>query len=149
MQGRTHRSLRPPGAPFFEYSDDYANVFGIVPRVLAGGWLAVFAGDITNNFILAKMKLLTSGRWLWTRTIGSTIAGQLVNTAVFYVIALSGVLPADALVQAIIAGWLIKTVVELVMTPFTYAVVRRVKRVEGVDYYDTDTNFNPFIFRRD
>jgi hypothetical protein len=134
-----------PAAPFFEHGPAYNAVFGIVPRVLAGGWIAVFCGDIVNNYVLAKLKILTQGRWLWMRTIGSTIIGQLVNTTVFYAVALSGVLPGITLVKAILAGWLLKTLVEIVFTPLTYLVVNAVKRVEGVDMFDRNTNFNPFI----
>ena len=136
-----------PSAPFFDGGEAYETVFGIVPRILIGGWLAIFAGDITNNYILAKLKVLTRGRLLWVRIITSTIVGQGVNTAVFYLVALSGVLPASMLVQSILAGWILKTIVEAVLIPVTYFVVRKVKEVEGVDVYDRDTNFNPFRLR--
>lgn len=133
-------------APFFESADAYKTVFGIVPRVLVGGWLAVFSGDISNNFVLAKLKIYSKGRFLWIRTITSTIVGQGVNTAVFYIIALSGVLPISVLFEGIIAGWIFKTFVEIIMTPITYLVVRFLKKEEGIDFYDTNTKFNPFIF---
>jgi queuosine precursor transporter len=134
-----------PPAPFFaEPNKAYATVFGIVPRVLLGSWLAVFSGDVVNNYVLAKMKLLTQGRWLWTRTIGSTLVAQLINTAVFYVVALSGILAGTELIRAIVVGWLAKTAVEVVMTPVTYLAVNRLKRAEGVDVFDQGTNFNPF-----
>jgi uncharacterized integral membrane protein (TIGR00697 family) len=136
-----------PAAPFFGAGDAYATVFGIVPRVLIGGWLAVFLGDICNNYILAKMKVWTEGKWLWSRTITSTVFGQLVNTTVFYLVALSGVLPRNVLIQAILLGWIAKTAVEVLMTPLTYAAVGFVKRIEGVDHYDRDTDFNPFSFK--
>jgi hypothetical protein len=136
-----------PSAPFFDQGNSYKVVFGIVPRVLVGGWLAVFFGDISNNFILAKVKVITKGKWLWLRTISSTFVGQLVNTAIFYLIALSGVLPMNALFQAIIAGWLLKTAIEVLLTPITYIVVNWVKNVENEDYYDNETNFNPFIMK--
>ncbi len=134
-----------PPASFFTNQEAYATVFGIVPRVLVGGWVAVFFGDIANNYALAKLKILMKGKLLWVRTIASTIAGQLVNTAAFYLIALSGVLPGNVLIESIIAGWILKTLVEVIMTPVTYFVIRQVKIIEGVDYYDNDTNFNPFI----
>ncbi|MBI4755533.1 MAG: queuosine precursor transporter [Betaproteobacteria bacterium] len=134
-----------PPAPFFQDNDAYAKVFGTVPRILLGGWLAVFLGDISNNYVLARMKLWTNGKYLWTRTIGSTIVGQGINTVVFYVVALGGVLPTDVLVSAVMVGWLVKTCVEALMTPFTYAVVRFLKKAEGVDYFDRDTDFNPFL----
>jgi uncharacterized integral membrane protein (TIGR00697 family) len=133
-----------PAAPFFGGQAAYETVFGIVPRVLVGGWLAVFFGDITNNFILAKLKVRMKGKHLWCRTIGSTVVGQFVNTAVFYVVALSGILPSDVLVKSILGGWLIKTGVEAAFTPFTYWIVGVVKKVEGVDHFDEKTNFNPF-----
>ena len=106
--------------------------------------LAVFAGDISNNYVLAKLKIAMEGRYLWVRTISSTIVGQGINTLVFYVVALSGVLPLSALVQAIAVGWVIKISVEVVMTPFTYLIVGRLKKIENVDYYDKETDFNPF-----
>jgi uncharacterized integral membrane protein (TIGR00697 family) len=134
-----------PAAPFFENADAYETVFGIVPRILVGGWLAVFAGDITNNFILAKLKIITNGRHLWLRTISSTIAGQGVNTTVFYIVALWGILPSNILIEGILAGWVIKTIIEAALTPVTYFVVSRLKKSEGVDHYDRETNFNPFI----
>ncbi len=133
-----------PAAPFFDGGDAYETVFGIVPRVLIGGWLAVFIGDITNNYVLAKLKIITQGRFLWLRTITSTVVGQFMNTAVFYVVALWGVLPTSLLLEGILAGWIIKTVVEVLLTPLTYIVINKVKKVEGVDHYDRDTNFNPF-----
>ena len=137
-----------PPAPFFAANDAYATVFGTVPRILLGGWLAVFSGDIVNDYVLAKMKIWTKGRVLWSRLIGSTVVGQLVNTTVFYIVGLYGILPTNALLQGILMGWFLKTVVEVVMVPVTYFVVRKLKSAEGVDYYDYDTNFNPFIIRQ-
>ncbi len=134
-----------PPAPFFGADEAYSTVFGTVPRILVGGWIAVFSGDISNNFVLAKLKILTAGKFLWLRTITSTVVGQGINTAIFYVIALYGILPGNVLLDAILVGWFIKTVVEALMTPVTYAVVGFLKRAEGIDVYDTSTNFNPFI----
>ncbi len=114
-----------------------------------GGWLAVFAGDISNNYVLAKLKVLTRGKLLWLRTNGSTLVGQLVNTAVFYGIALSGGLQANVLMKAILAGWLIKSAVEAIMTPVTYWIVGNLKKKENVDFYDVDTDFTPFIVTPD
>jgi queuosine precursor transporter len=131
-------------ASVFSENEAYVKVFQSVPRILLGGWLAVFSGDIANNFTLAKLKVITEGRFLWLRTISSTFVGQLVNTAVFYVVALGGVLPNSVLIQAILVGWTMKTLVEIVFTPMTYTVVAWLKRVEHEDFYDRDTNFNPF-----
>lgn len=138
-----------PPSPVFENNDAYVAVFQSVPRILIGGWLAVFSGDLSNNFVLAKLKIITRGRFLWSRTISSTIVGQLANTAVFYIVALGGILPNAVITQAIIAGWILKTIVEIVFTPITYLVVSSLKRAEKEDFYDTDTNFNPFIFNPD
>lgn len=136
-----------PPAPFFDKNQSYHDVFSVVPRVLVGGWLAVVAGDFANNYVLAKMKVATNGKHLWLRTIGSTVVGQGVNTTVFYVVALWGILPTNVLLTSILAGWLIKTAVEAAFTPLTYLVVGFLKKAEGVDVYDVDTDFNPFIFR--
>lgn len=133
-----------PAAAFFEAGDAYSTVFGIVPRVLIGGWLAVFLGDISNNFVLAKIKVLMGGKMLWVRTISSTVIGQSVNTTVFYIIALSGVLPSEVMVQAIVIGSLFKIFIEVIFTPLTYLVTANLKKIEGMDFYDRDTNFNPF-----
>jgi hypothetical protein len=136
-----------PPAQGFDANAAYTRVLGQVPRILLGGWIAVFAGDILNNFVLAKMKILTKGRFLWTRTIGSTIVGEFANTAIFYLIGLYGVLPTQLLVQSIFTGWILKVLVEVVFTPLTYWVVGNLKRLENEDYYDTDTDFNPLIVR--
>jgi queuosine precursor transporter len=136
-----------PPAAGFEADAAYARVLGSVPRVLLGGWIAVFAGEILNNYVLAKIKIVSNGRYLWIRTIGSTIIGQFANTVLFYVIGLYGVLPTQLLIQSIITGWLLKVAVEVVFTPVTYWVVGNLKRVEQEDYYDSDTNFNPLIVR--
>ncbi|MBF0379859.1 MAG: queuosine precursor transporter [Magnetococcales bacterium] len=135
-----------PAAPFFEHSGAYDTVFGIVPRILIGGWLAVFSGDICNNYVMAKLKIKTNGRFLWVRTILSTVVGQGVNTAVFYTVALAGILPNNLLIEGILAGWILKTIVEALMTPVTYFVVHQLKNIEGIDHFDKETNFNPFIF---
>jgi hypothetical protein len=136
--------LLPP-ADGFDANDSYLKIFGSAPRMVLGGWIAVWAGGNLNNFILAKMKLWTNGKYLWTRTIGSAIVGELANTALFYTIALSGILPADVLTQSILTGWMIKVGVEIILTPLTYWVVGTLKRLEQEDYYDRDTDFNPLI----
>jgi queuosine precursor transporter len=136
----------PPAAGFVG-NDAYTRVLGAVPRVLLGSWTAIFAGEIVNNYTLARLKVATRGRWLWLRTIGSTIVGQLVNTVLFYVIALYGVLPHRLLGQSILTGWLLKVGVEVVFTPVTYRVVAALKHAEGEDFYDRDTDFNPLVIR--
>jgi queuosine precursor transporter len=134
-----------PPAPGFEGNEAYALVFGQAPRIVAGGLIGLFGGQFVNDITLAKMKVLTNGKYLWTRTIGSTIAGQFFDTTLFYSIALSNVIPTGLLVQAILSGWIIKSTVEIVMTPVTYYVVGKLKKIEHEDYFDRDTNFNPLI----
>jgi queuosine precursor transporter len=135
-----------PPAAGFDGDPAYRRVFSQVPRVLLGGWIAVFAGDIANNYVLARLKVVTQGRWLWMRTISSTIIGQFLNTALFYVIALWGVIPTNLLLSSILSGWLLKTLVEVLMTPVTYYVIGKVKRIEQQDFYDIGTNFNPLRY---
>ena len=136
-----------PPAIGFDANDAYARVLGSVPRILLGGWIAVWVGGILNDYILAKMKVWTNGKHLWARTIGSTIVGEFANTVIFYTIALYAVLPNNLLVASILSGWLIKVGIETVLTPWTYWVVRKLKKLEDEDYYDRDTNFNPLIIK--
>src|SRR5512141_2230769 len=115
---------------------------GIVLASLAAYWL----GEFSNSFVLAKMKLLTNGRWLWTRTIGSTIIGELVDTVIFVVVAsMFGVFPWSLFFTLTVANYIFKVGMEALMTPVTYAVVTMLKRTEHEDVYDRDTNFNPFV----
>ena len=115
---------------------------GILLASLAGYW----TGEFTNSFVLAKMKVLTNGRWLWTRTIGSTLIGELVDTFVFVVVASTfGVFPWSLLLTLTLTNYLFKCSVEALMTPVTYAVVGFLKEAENEDYYDKETNFNPFV----
>ena len=117
---------------------------GIVLGSLAGFW----GGEFSNSFVLAKMKIMTNGRWLWMRTIGSTIVGELVDTVAFVTVASAfGVFPWSLFLTLTIANYLFKVFVEAVMTPLTYIVVRALKQAEHEDYYDRDTDFNPFIMR--
>ena len=117
---------------------------GIVLASLAGFWL----GEFSNSFILAKMKILTRGRWLWSRTIGSTLVGEMVDTVMFVVIASAfGVFPWSLFLTLTLTNYLFKVTVEVLMTPVTYLIVRALKRAEGEDYYDRDTNFNPFVMQ--
>ncbi len=119
-------------------------VFGGAWRIALGSILAFWAGDFANSYVLAKMKVLTRGRMLWTRTIGSTIVGQFVDSIVFYPIAFGGVWSGETIVKVIAFNWLFKVSVEACFTPVTYWVVGFLKRAERVDWYDTDTDFSPF-----
>ncbi len=134
-----------PPAVGFQNNDAYSIVLGSVPRILLGGWIAVWVGGILNDYTLAKMKIWTNGKYLWTRTIGSTIIGEFANTVLFYTIALYAILPTNLLIASILSGWVIKTLVETVLTPWTYWVVRKLKKLENEDYFDRGTNFNPLI----
>lgn len=134
-----------PPAVGFESNEAYSTVLGQVPRILIGGWIAVWLGGVSNNYVLAKMKIWTRGRHLWSRTIGSTVVGEGVNTVSFYVLALYSVIPNGLLVSSILSAWLLKVGVETVMTPVTYKAVSVLKKVEGEDHFDKNTNFNPLI----
>jgi queuosine precursor transporter len=122
-------------------------VFGNTWRIVIGSIFAFWAGDFVNAYILARMKVWTRGRWLWTRTIGSTLAGQGVDSVIFYPIAFAGIWTGQTLASVIAFNWFFKVMVEVVMTPATYAVVGWLKRHEHEDYYDTDTNFTPFSLK--
>ena len=119
-------------------------VFGNTWRVVLGSIIAFWAGDFVNSFVLARMKILTRGRWLWTRTIGSTLAGQGVDSLLFYPIAFAGIWTTTTMLQVVLFNWGFKVFVEAVMTPVTYIVVGWLKRAEREDFYDVDTDFTPF-----
>ncbi len=137
-----------PAAAGAANNDAFTTVLGMAPRVAAGALAAIFAGQFINDYVLAKMKLLTKGKYLWSRTIGSTIAGQAIDSTLFYIIALYGVIPNGLLIKSILSAWFAKVLIEAAITPITYYVVRKLKKAEGVDYYDTDTNFTPFAFNQ-
>ena len=111
--------------------------------------IAYFCGEFVNSFVLAKMKILTAGRWLWTRTIGSTIAGEAVDSALFYPLAFyaSGIIPNEKLPAIMLAQFVLKVSVEVVFTPLTYKIVGALKRAESEDYYDRNTRFTPFTLK--
>jgi uncharacterized integral membrane protein (TIGR00697 family) len=132
-----------PAAPFWEAQEAYERVLGYVPRLLAASFIAYLVGEFANAVVLAKMKVATNGRFLWSRTIGSTLVGQGLDSLVFIVLAFVGTIPASALVGAVVTQWLVKSVYEALATPLTYVVVNRLKRTEGLDVYDRDTSFNP------
>lgn len=133
--------LLPP-APFWEGQEAYESILGYTPRLLAASFFGYLVGEFTNSFIMAKMKILTGGRWLWTRTIGSTIIGQGLDTSIFITIAFIGT-PSFVPIM-ILYHWLAKTIIEAVATPLTYAIVNFLKKKEAIDTYDHDTDFNPF-----
>jgi uncharacterized integral membrane protein (TIGR00697 family) len=138
-----------PPAPFWEHQRAYEIAFGAAWRVAASSMIAYFCGEFVNSYVLAKMKILTAGKWLWTRTIGSTIAGEAVDSALFYPLAFygSGIIPNEKLPLVMAAQFVAKVGVEVVFTPVTYKVVGWLKRAEHEDYYDRTTNFNPFTLK--
>jgi len=138
-----------PPAPFWKHQAAYEVAFGSTWRIVAASMIAYFCGEFVNSYVLAKMKILTAGKWLWTRTIGSTIAGEAVDSALFYPLAFygSGIIPDDKLPLVMAAQFIVKVGVEVVFTPVTYKVVAFLKRAEREDYYDRQTNFNPFTLK--
>jgi hypothetical protein len=132
-----------PAAPEFKNQQAFETIFGVVPRNVAGSLLAYWAGEFANSLTVAKMKLWTNGRFLWTRTVGSTVVGQLVDTTIVIFFIFWGQ-PLGVMVQLIVSGYLFKVTYEVLATPLTYLVVNFLKREEGVDFFDRRTNFNPF-----
>lgn len=133
----------PPAAGWHNQAA-FATVFGFIPRLVVASLIAYWAGEFTNSYTMAKMKLLTRGRWLWTRTVGSTITGQAVDTVIVVLIAFWGQAPARTLLALTISAYLGKVAYEVLATPLTYAVVGWLKRVEKSDALDEHTSFNPF-----
>ena len=138
-----------PPAPFWKNQAAYEIAFGSTWRIAGASLIAFLCGEFVNSFVLAKMKILTHGRWLWTRTIGSTIFGEAVDSLLFYPLAFwgSGLIPDERLPQIVLVQFVSKVGLEVVFTPITYAVVGWLKRAEHEDYYDTNTDFNPFTLK--
>jgi uncharacterized integral membrane protein (TIGR00697 family) len=137
-----------PAAPFWKDQSAYNTILGFTPRLLLASFIAYLVGEFTNSFILAKLKIATRGRWLWTRTIGSTLVGEGLDTVIFISIAFWGIIPSNLILTAILTQWIFKVTYEIVATPFTYLVVGFLKRRENLDTYDYRTNFSPILFRR-
>jgi uncharacterized integral membrane protein (TIGR00697 family) len=148
-------SIKLPTAPFWHMGNfdnpqtsqqAFEAVFGFTQRLLVASFIAYLFGEFLNSFVLAKMKIATSGRYLWMRTIGSTLVGQLADTGIFILIAFFGVIPTAHLLTMVITQWLVKSLYEASATPLTYLVVNFLKRVEHEDYYDRKTKFSPFVW---
>jgi len=129
------------------YQPQLEAVFGNTWRIVAGSMVAFACGSFANSFVLAKMKVATQGRYLWARIVGSTVVGQFVDTSLFFLIAFSGIWPTEQLLAVIVTQYLFKTIWEAVMYPATAKAVAFLKRVEGVDHFDSSTNFNPFSLK--
>jgi len=136
--------VRLPAAPDWPNQEAMATILNFVPRIVIASLIAFWTGEFVNSYVLAKMKLLTGGRWLWTRTVGSTVAGQAVDTLVVVVLTYGGVVRWSTVANVIGTAYVFKVVYEVLATPLTYWVVNSLKRAEGVDVYDRDTDFNPF-----
>ena len=138
-----------PPAPFWNHQAAYEIAFGSTWRIVLASMIAYFCGEFVNSFVLAKMKIFTRGRWLWSRTIGSTIAGEAVDSALFYPLAFygTGIIPDDKLPMVMLAQFVVKVGVEVLFTPLTYKIVNALKKAENEDYYDRKTNFNPFALK--
>jgi queuosine precursor transporter len=138
-----------PPAPFWKNQEAYEIAFGQAWRVAGASMIAYFCGEFVNSYVLAKMKILTAGKWLWTRTIGSTIFGEAVDSVLFYPLAFygTGIIPDEQLPKVMLAQFIGKVAVEVAFTPVTYKIVGFLKRAEHEDYYDRRTNFTPFSLK--
>lgn len=139
----------PPAVFWVENQAAFETILGFAPRLLVASFLAYLVGEFANAAVLAKLKVATRGRFLWSRTIGSTLVGQGLDSAVFITVAFWGVMPPDVLPTVVVTQWLVKTAYEALATPVTYLVVNALKRAEGVDTYDRRTDLNPFALRRE
>jgi len=138
-------SLPPAGSEFMKgYQANLEGVFGNSWRIALGSMIAFFCGSFANSYTLAKMKIWTKGKYLWSRTIGSTLVGELIDSSLFYFIAFYGIWASGDLLKIVVAQYILKTSWEIVMTPVTYKVVGFLKRIENEDYYDRNTDFTPF-----
>jgi len=135
-----------PAASFWDGQAAYERILGYTPRLLGASFLAYLVGEFANSFVLAKMKIATNGRWLWVRTIGSTLIGQGLDSLVFMTLSFIGTIPLPVLSGAIVVQWLSKSAYEAIVTPLTYGVVNFLKKREGMDVFDRGTRFNPFLF---
>lgn len=135
--------ILPPAAEW-SYQQDFEHILGFVPRIVAASLVAYFAGEFSNSAILSRMKIFTHGKYLWTRTIGSTIVGQGIDTVIFCMVAFYGTIPGQVLWAVILSNYIFKCAVEICFTPLTYAMVKMLKRKEKIDTYDHGIRYNPF-----
>jgi uncharacterized integral membrane protein (TIGR00697 family) len=135
-----------PSAPGWHNQQAFATVFGFIPRILAASLIAFWAGEFANSYTMARLKLVTNGRRLWTRTIGSTVVGQAVDTILVITLTFGGIYPVRILLNIIVTGYALKVGYEVLATPLTYLVINWLKRAEGSDAFDRHESFNPFSF---
>ena len=136
-----------PPAPDWGGQEAYQTILGLTPRIVAASVIAYFSGEFLNSFVLAKLKIATAGKWLWLRTIGSTLIGEGADTLIFVAVAFWGILPSSLLTTIIASNYVFKVGIEILFTPATYWITRLLKRHEQEDYYDRGTNFNPFALK--
>jgi len=135
-----------PASPDYPYQKDFMHILGLTPRIAIASLTAYFFGEFVNSVTLAKMKIFTKGRFLWTRTVGSTVIAELIDTSIFMFIGFFGVFPLSLLFSIIISGYFLKVIMEVIFTPVTYRIVNFLKKKEHEDYYDFKTKFTPFEF---
>jgi hypothetical protein len=138
-----------PAAPGWKNQQAFATVFGVIPRILAASLIAFWAGEFANSYTMARLKLLTNGRKLWTRTIGSTVVGQAVDTVLVITLTFAGTVGVATLARIIVSGYLLKVAYEVIATPITYLVINWLKRAEQSDAFDRHESFNPFRLHPD
>ncbi|HTF45763.1 MAG TPA: queuosine precursor transporter [Terriglobales bacterium] len=137
-----------PAAPGWHNQQAFAAVFGFIPRILAASLIAFWAGEFANSYTMARLKLVTNGSMLWTRTIGSTIVGQAVDTTLVIVITFAGTAPVSILANMVVTGYALKVGYEVLATPVTYLVINWLKAAEHADAFDRNRDFNPFSFAK-
>ena len=138
--------IKLPSAPGWQNQRAFATVFGFIPRILTASLIAFWAGEFANSYTMARMKLVTNGRMLWTRTIGSTVVGQAVDTVLVIALTFGGIYPVRTLLNIMATGYCLKVAYEVIATPLTYLVIHWLKRAEHSDAFDRHQSFNPFSF---
>ncbi len=136
-----------PAPAFWPHQGAYEAILGAVPRITLASMLAYFAGEFSNSYVLSKMKVWMEGKRLWVRTIGSTVIGEGIDSIIFVTIAFGGTMPISAMFTIIVSIYLFKVAYEVIATPFTYLIVNRLKRAEGIDTYDRGITYNPFVLK--
>jgi len=136
-----------PAEETWIYQNDYNNILMLVPRIVLASLIGYFSGEFSNSFILSKIKIFTKGKYLWIRTIGSTLIGELLDSIIFVFIAFLGIYSINILLIMIFSNYLFKTTIEIIFTPITYKIIKFVKIKEGIDIYDYNINYNPFSLK--
>ena len=136
-----------PAPVFWQNQSAYEMILGAVPRIVFGSIIAYFVGEFSNSYVLSKMKIWSGGKRLWMRTIGSTIVGEGVDSIIFGVIAFAGTIPFSGLATLILSGYLAKVAYEVILTPVTYMIINKLKKAEGIDVYDRNISYNPFLLK--